>query len=181
MKFFGETFWIFTQIISLHIIFCHHQKKWERCMLLLCNCYCYCFSFSYCCTIVFTFWRSITRFPSFRHSSSAAGRPPWKFEDLIFLWLWVLKILRYQTIDLVNQDSAINDDDDQSPTKDSQSSWRRTSLVASRDPPFRACLQHIFLLNLDFLKLNEKDIWYPRFCTCLYTSDYLSWPILLGL
>ena len=81
VKFFGETFWIFTQMISLHIIFCHHQKKWERCMLLLCNCYCYCFSFSYCCTIVFTFWRSITRFPSFRHSSSAAGRPPCKYED----------------------------------------------------------------------------------------------------
>ena len=33
-------------------------------------------------------------------------------------------------------------------TKDSQSSWRRTSRVASREPPFRACLyQHGISIN----------------------------------
>ena len=74
-----------------------------------------------------TFCRSTIRLPSLRHSSSAAGRPPCLW-GIILVFVWVIFCQNmFQTIS-------------EKPTRDSQSSWRRTFLVASKLPPFRACL-----------------------------------------
>ena len=74
-----------------------------------------------------TFCRSTIRLPSLRHSSSAAGRPP---------CLWVIILVFVWVIFCQNMFQTISE----KPTRDSQSSWRRTFLVASKLPPFRACL-----------------------------------------